>query len=58
MNLRNKEKKLISIANEIIDLKDKQVAEDVLLKKEEEELHSVLYLFLEYVNSHKQGHLE
>ena len=51
-------KKLISVANEIINLKDQGVSKEVLLKKENEELEGVLYLFVEHVMSHKAEHLQ
>lgn len=51
-------KKLISAANEIINLKDQGVSTEVLLKKENEELHEALYPFVEHVIGHKAEHLE
>jgi len=51
-------KKLISVANEIINLKDQGVSKEVLLKKENEELDGALYPFVEHVMSHKAEHLQ
>ncbi|MBW2087253.1 MAG: MCP four helix bundle domain-containing protein, partial [Deltaproteobacteria bacterium] len=56
--LEEEAKQLISRANEIIDLKDRRVPLDVLLKKENEELREVLSSFTGYVISHKAEHLE
>ncbi len=56
--LEEQGKKLISIANEIINLKDQGVSTEVLLKKENEELHGALHPFAEHLISHKVEHLE
>jgi PAS domain S-box-containing protein len=56
--LEEEGKKLISVANEIINLKDQGVSKEVLLKKENEELQGALHPFVEHVISHKAEHLQ
>jgi len=56
--LEGEGKKFISVAREILDLRERGVAKDVLLRKVDEELHPALHPFVEHVIEHRAEHME